>query len=74
MDELNHKTTGPANGIEIDSCLGPNELNNPVGHEHPYGVYFLSTPRDPCHPTLKTSPRDPDVGITSSREVFIWKA
>ena len=29
MDELNHKTTGPANGIEIDSCLGPNELNNP---------------------------------------------
>ena len=34
--------------------------------------YFLSTPRDPCHPTLKTSPRD--VGITSSREVFIWKA
>ena len=21
-------------------------------------IYFLSTPRDPCHPTLKTSPRE----------------
>ena len=47
----------------------PNQTELPCARGTNFVTYFLSTPRDPCHPTLKTSPRElaRDAGITSSR-------